>query len=118
MKKVDGFLFWKNVDTLKHEAYAELARKAHVNYNTMRNQRSQNILPNGFDMYAISKILNVSMEYLIMGKPASSQRYISKAEKIMKELSQLSQRNLEAITILVESLSTKPKSEKTSLSGT
>jgi len=118
MKKVDGFLFWKNIDSLKHEAYAELARKAHVNYNTMRNQRSQNILPNGFDMYAISKILNVSMEYLITGKPASPQRYTSKAEKIMKELSLLSQRDIEAISTIVESLSAKPQNGKTSLSGT
>jgi hypothetical protein len=69
-------------------------------------------------MYAISKILNVSMEYLITGKPASPQRYTSKAEKIMKELSQLSQRDIEAITTIVESLSAKPQNGKTSLSGT
>ncbi|MFA6891677.1 MAG: hypothetical protein WCQ66_06235 [Sphaerochaetaceae bacterium] len=66
-------------------------------------------------MYAISKILNVSMEYLITGKPASPQRYTSKAEKIMKELSQ---RDIEAISTIVESLSAKPQNGKTSLSGT
>jgi transcriptional regulator with XRE-family HTH domain len=87
MKKIDGFDFWKNVEKANRYTYMELANLANLNYNTIRNQRSQNVLPNGKDIYVISKVLGVSMEYLLTGietRKIYPSRIVTITEKLMK----------------------------------
>ena len=69
MKKLEGYAFWRNVDyCLGCRNIADLARESNISYNTIRNQRSQNTLPNGFDMLSIAKVLGTTVEYLMTGE--------------------------------------------------
>ena len=73
MKKLEGYAFWRNVDyCLGCRNIADLARESNISYNTIRNQRSQNTLPNGFDMLSIAKVLGTTMEYLMTGEAPAS----------------------------------------------
>ena len=69
MKNVDGYSFWCHVDEcLRGEKLTDLAKDSGLSYNTVRNQRSQNVLPNGFDILSLANALGVSVEYLLTGK--------------------------------------------------
>ena len=66
---MDGFLFWKNVDSvLKSEKLISVASKAGINYRTLKNQRSSVRLPNLEDAFRLSNALGVSLEYLLTGQ--------------------------------------------------
>jgi len=95
MKKVDGFNFWKNVDKAWSDNLKVLALKTGLNYNTLRNQRSQNVLPNAFDMLAISKTVSVTLEGLLTGQ--QSIMFSPRINSIAKKMEDLTESQLNSI---------------------
>ncbi|MCK9331536.1 MAG: hypothetical protein M0Q94_16850 [Candidatus Cloacimonetes bacterium] len=95
MKKVDGFSFWKNVDKAWSDNLKVLAQKTGLNYNTLRNQRSQNVLPNAFDMLAISKVVSVTLEGLLTGQ--QSIMFSPRINSIAKKMEDLTESQLNSI---------------------
>ena len=66
---IDAYTFWKNVDiALAGDTLTSLAKRAGVDYRTLKNQRSLGRLPKLEDAYALAITLNLSIEHLITGK--------------------------------------------------
>lgn len=84
-KENRGFYFWKHVDTSRgNRALADIASEAKINYQSLRDQRTNNRLPKLEDAYALAKELGVTLEFLLTGEkkkdayPERIQRIIDK----------------------------------------
>lgn len=63
-----AFDFWKRVDELKgSKTLATIAKDTDINYQTLRNQRSENRYPKKEDIRKIASCLNTSEEFLLTG---------------------------------------------------
>ena len=84
-KENRGFYFWKHVDVSRgNRALADIASEAQINYQSLRDQRTNNRLPKLEDAYALAKELGVTLEFLLTGEkekdayPERIQRIIDK----------------------------------------
>lgn len=74
-KSMDAKHFWSNVkQTCKslHITQETLAKAGDLNYRTMQNWMSRNILPDVISAYKIANVLNTTIEFLILGKVLSN----------------------------------------------
>ena len=86
--------FWQRIDDLRRgDSLKDIASKAGLNYDTLRNKRSGKIsvLPNLTDAYSLAQTLGVSMEFLLTGKDSTSsiQNHEAKAVEESPELQAL-----------------------------
>lgn len=74
-----AFDFWNRVDKLKGDIkLTKIAEETGINYQTLRNQRSENRFPKNEDIAKIAKYLNTTDEYLMTGvleTPSTSSDY-------------------------------------------
>lgn len=64
--------FWNRVDKLKGDIkLTKIAEDTGINYQTLRNQRSENRFPKNDDITRIAKYLNTTEEYLMTGTQGS-----------------------------------------------
>lgn len=86
MTEFDGFTFWKRFDALKPQCdLKEFVKNNNLDYVRITNQRSDCRIPKTNDLYAISKALNVSMEYLLTGE-GSNQIYPPRIQAVIEIL--------------------------------
>lgn len=76
-----AYQFWASIDSLLKMlgiTNKEMAQKGHLDYNTVKSWRAKLRIPGSADLWTISKVLGVSMEYLLTGEssqePALSPR--------------------------------------------
>ena len=68
-----AFDFWNRVDKLKGDIkLTKIAEDTGINYQTLRNQRSENRYPKNEDITKIAKYLNTTEEYLMTGTPGTT----------------------------------------------
>lgn len=66
MDENTGFYFWKRIDEIKGSvSIKDISELSGIPYGTLKNQRSRNIVPKMEDVFAISKVLDVSMDTLM-----------------------------------------------------
>lgn len=107
MKKLEGYAFWRNVDyCLGCRNIADLARESNISYNTIRNQRSQNTLPNGFDMLSIAKVLGTTVEYLMTGEEPE-EKYPARIKAIADHLCTIPDQSLDIVEAMVMAIPSK-----------
>ena len=74
MVKIDGQEFWQRVDGVLHHKkmnYRILCKKTGIEYRSINTQRTRHALPKAEQLYTMSSLLNVTMEYLLTGKKSS-----------------------------------------------
>lgn len=100
--------YWGRVDNSQKQlgiTLQELCRKAHVNYGTVMNKRSQGKLPNLEVAYALSFVLQRSLDWLLTGNEIESkQGYVCNDEyllPILYKLTAANKRQLDAISLIL-----------------
>jgi len=100
--------FWGRVDNTQKQfgiTLQELCRKAKVNYGTVMNKRSQGKLPNLEVAYAISFVLEKSLDWLLTGKETEVKKgYVCDDESLLQiiyKLSAANKRQLDAINLIL-----------------
>lgn len=69
----DGYELWKRVDALrKNISLSQICKETGLNYSRVKENRSDNRLPNLEDAYMFARYLGCSMEYLLSGKDNSA----------------------------------------------
>ena len=64
-----SYQFWNRVDLLRGNLQLnDLANKAGIKYQRIKEQRSSGRIPSVEDVYKISTVLNTSIEYLLTGE--------------------------------------------------
>ena len=113
--------FWANVDTeLKFQGISrkELSYKVNVKEITIHKAIERDSIPSADTALKISKVLNVSLEYLLDMKPVNpnssnkenddtpkATKFYRKYNALLNQLEKLSQKEISAVTQLVETLS-------------
>ena len=64
---MNAYKFWKRVDSLNKGTAKELAEIVGLNYVTMLGMRTKCTFPKLEKIVSISKALNVSIDYLLLG---------------------------------------------------
>ena len=86
----------------------ELASGTGISKNTVDNYLSgQKSLPNAENVIKIAQFLGVSAEYLVTGKTNYEKRHAALPEQLLCKMEQLSGKDIEAITKIVDALSEK-----------
>lgn len=83
-------MFWDNVKSeLKVNSLTlkDLSLKTELNYRTLQNQISRNIVPDAIQSVIIAKALNTTVEYLVTGE--DSNPYKDKYEKLAQTIQDL-----------------------------
>ncbi len=100
--------FWSRVDNVQKQlgiTLQELCRKAHVNYGTVMNKRSQCKLPNLEVAYAIAYTLKRSLDWLLTGNEIEQKDgYVCTDEyllPILYRLSAANKRQIDAISLIL-----------------
>jgi transcriptional regulator with XRE-family HTH domain len=86
---MDIDLFWKRVKNLAKNmriTQAEIAVKCGIPYDTFRGWIAKNLIPPLEDAYNISRCLDVSLEYLILGRGKELSGKIGKTIALMNKL--------------------------------
>ena len=68
MEQVNVLGFWSRFDEVRTTTLEEVARQSGINQGTLRNLRSRKLLPNLLDTVVIADYLNVSLDWLVLGK--------------------------------------------------
>ena len=85
-----------------------LASGTGISKNTVDNYLSgQKSLPNAENVIKIAQFLGVSAEYLVTGKTNYEKRHAALPEQLLCKMEQLSGKDIEAITKIVDALSEK-----------
>ena len=71
MEQVNVLGFWSRFDEVRTTTLEEVARQSGINQGTLRNLRSRKLLPNLLDTVVIADYLNVSLDWLVLGKVAN-----------------------------------------------
>ena len=81
-KENRGYYFWKQVDLQRGKTLlSEIASALCLNYQSIRDQRTNNRLPKLEDAYSIASYLGVSIEYILTGKD-DSRKLTAEAEAV------------------------------------
>jgi transcriptional regulator with XRE-family HTH domain len=70
---MEAEFLWNNVKRLIREqgtTQEKLAEKCDINFRTLQNQISRNIMPDSVETYKIAQALNTTVEYLLTGNDA------------------------------------------------
>ena len=68
MEQVNVLGFWSRFDEVRTGTLEEVARNSGINQGTLRNLRSRKLLPNLLDTVVLADYLNVSLDWLVLGK--------------------------------------------------
>ena len=69
-KEFSAYLFWSRVDefrAIKKMGLEQLAEAVGIKHQSIRDQRSKNLIPRSETLYKISRAVGASMEYLLTG---------------------------------------------------
>ena len=64
--------FWNRFDDVRQGTIEDVSKGTGINQGTLRNLRSRKMLPNLADTIAIADYLNVSLDWLVLGKVVES----------------------------------------------
>ena len=70
-KELSAFLFWERVDKIRNQkeiTLEQLAATIGIKHQSIRDQRSKDLIPKSETLYRISKALDTPMEYLLTGE--------------------------------------------------
>lgn len=73
MEQVNVLGFWSRFDEVRTGTLEEVARNSGINQGTLRNLRSRKLLPNLLDTVVLADYLNVSLDWLVLGKVANDE---------------------------------------------
>ncbi len=68
MSQISVMNFWSRFDDMRKGSIEEAAIGTGIPYGTLRNLRARKLLPNLADTIAIAEYLNVSLDWLVLGK--------------------------------------------------
>lgn len=68
MSQISVMNFWSRFDDVRTETIEEVAKATGISQGTIRNLRSRKMLPNLADTIALADYLNVSLDWLVLGK--------------------------------------------------
>ena len=69
MSEAKGFYFWQQIDRCRmNRPLSDIAQEIGMNYQSLRDQRTNNRLPKLEVAYDLARSLHVSVEYLLTGK--------------------------------------------------
>lgn len=98
---MDAFIFWKNFDAASRKrTLISIVERAGLNYKTIKNQRSGLRLPGLEDAYALAKVLDVSLEYLLTGEEDTT--FPPRLAKIIKALERASDLELSMVEKILD----------------
>lgn len=87
--------FWNRIDELKGDIkLTQVAKTTGINYQTLRNQRSENRYPKKEDMEKLASYLSTTVEYLMTGTAShdaphsENWNYVAEAMEEDEELAQ------------------------------
>ena len=100
-KELSAYQFWKRVDEIRERrgfTLEQIASMVGVKHQSIRDQRSKDLIPKSETVYKIAKRLNASMEYLLAGE--TEIRYSPRVNAIANYL-ETNPEKLDAIEILL-----------------
>ena len=75
--KVDPYRFWNRFDEIRDgEDIQSLAKRADLKYKTLLAMRTNQSIPKSAELYQMANALDVSMEYLLVGKEYNSRVWL------------------------------------------
>ena len=91
MEQISVLGFWERFDEVRKVTLEQVARESGINQGTLRNLRSRKLLPNLLDTVVIADYLNVSLDWLVLGKVQNDKdSFLSKLVKAYLETDELS----------------------------
>ena len=72
VSQVNVMNFWNRFDDVRQGTIEDVANGTGIKQGTLRNLRSRRMLPNLADTIAIADYLNVSLDWLVLGKVVES----------------------------------------------
>lgn len=98
MENINAYTFWNRVDDIRTKlnikTLKELSSISNIKYRKINDQRTNMSIPKSEDLLALSNALNVSMEYLLVGKISQKKVYPKRIELIADKLCLISDTNL------------------------
>ena len=106
MKTIDGYEFWKRIDEINpFSTVKKLIDTCHLDYNTIKKQRSDLRVPKVDTILCFSKTLNTSMEFLLTGETTQDiKKYPARIEKLADKLSKISEIHLLSVENIIEAI--------------
>ena len=68
MPQISVLSFWSRFDDVRSVSIDEVAKATGIKSGTIRNLRARKMLPNLADTIALADYLNVSLDWLVLGK--------------------------------------------------
>ncbi len=68
---MNAYQFWQRVDLIREERkmnLEQLSAAIGIKHQSIRDQRSKDLIPKSETLYKISQVLDISMEYLLVGR--------------------------------------------------
>ena len=100
--------FWENVDYLRefqNITRKELSSKANFSIASISTGKARESIPSADVAVRISKVLGVSVEYLVTGKDSHKENPVSPQDrKLLEQFSILDERDKQTVLNLVESM--------------
>jgi len=113
MERLEGFEFWKQVDIVRgQKSLRNVADECHLNYQVVKDQRSDNRLPKLEDAVAIARVLGVSVESLLSSQPAIQSHHSPEVEEIARKLESLPMEELYMVGRMVSGLGNEGKNSE------
>lgn len=99
----DGYLFWKQFDTLRDPSITlkALIKESGLNYELIKVQRSLNRIPKVYEVARLAASLNVPVEFLLQEKELISANHRSRLQ-IYQSLQYVNESLLESIQLMVK----------------
>ena len=70
MTEINVTKFWDRFDQVRTDSLETICNRAGVSHNTIRGLRTHNKLPNLVDTIVLADYLNVTLDWLVLGKVA------------------------------------------------
>ena len=71
MKQIGIMEFWNRVDQVRKGTLEDLSKGTGIPHGTLKNFRTRKLLPSLADTSAIAEYLNVTLDWLVLGKVSS-----------------------------------------------
>ena len=89
MEKVSVLDFWMRFDSVRNGTLEDVSKFTNIPLGTLKNLRTRKLLPNLADTTAIAEYLNVSLDWLVLGKVSENMNdkllvAYSKADELTK----------------------------------
>lgn len=103
MEEINSIDFWRRIgDSNPYHTLSGLALNAGVNYDYLRQQKSEKKIPNSIDLYRLSISTGKSMEFLLTGRKRESEAIPSLTPRIIRIVKSLASFATDEDFLLVE----------------